>query len=306
MATSILEKNNMRVLITGANGLLGQKLVQLLKEQEVPYLATSKGPCRINGDVQYRSLDVTDSKQISTCIQDYRPTTVIHTAAMTQVDQCETERVSCWELNVESVGHLIEACRPQGVHLIHLSTDFIFDGTGGPYREEDHPNPVNYYGESKLAAERRLLKSEIGWSIIRTVLVYGTTADMSRSNIVLWVKQSLEQGKEIQVVDDQFRTPTLAEDLAQGCWLCAQQRATGIFHIAGRELLTPYDIAVLTAKHFTLDRKLIKRSDSKKFKQPAQRPLKTGFVINKAKKILGYEPHSFEEGLAITALSSGN
>ena len=302
MGSSMLKKSDMRVLITGANGLLGQKLVYLLHEQNVSFLATSTGPCRISlPDIPYQTLDVRDPQQIKDCIKQYQPTTIIHTAAFTQVDQSETEKVKCWELNVEAVGHLIEACQSQDIHFIHLSTDFIFDGKSGPYREEDIPAPVNYYGESKLASEQRLMDSHLKWSIIRTVLVYGANPQMSRSNIILWVKQSLEAGKEIQVVDDQFRTPTLAEDLAMGCWLCAQQQATGIFHISGKDLLTPYDMAQLTAKHFSLNKKLIKRTDSKKFKQAAARPLKTGFIIDKARKVLGFDPHSFEEGLAITA-----
>ncbi len=302
MAISTLKKSSLRVLITGANGLLGGKLVDLLTKEKVSFLATSKGPSRLLDDnIPYQSLDVTDSESIEHCIRDYGPTTIINTAALTQVDQCETDRVRCWELNVESVGHLIKSSRKSNAHLIHLSTDFIFDGNSGPYREEDEANPVNYYGESKLAAENRILDSDITWSIIRTVLVYGATPGLSRSNIMLWVKKSLEEGKEIHVVDDQFRTPTLAEDLAMGCWLVARNRATGTFHISGKDLLTPYDIAQITAKHFSLDKSLIKRTNSKKFKQPALRPLKTGFVIDKARNELGYRPHSFEKGLAITA-----
>ena len=297
----MLKKNDMRILITGANGLLGQKLVHLLMENNVSFLATSRGPCRIAKDIPYQDLDITDREQVNACLKQYQPTTIIHTAALTQVDMCEKERVKCWELNVEAVGHLIEACPSPDLHFLHLSTDFIFDGKKGPYQEQDAAGPVNYYGESKLASEKRIMDSPLKWSIIRTVLVYGANPHMTRSNIVLWVKQSLEAGKEIQVVDDQFRTPTLAEDLAMGCWLCAQQQATGVFHISGKDLLTPYDMAQLTAKQFSLNKKLIKRTNSKKFKQPAARPLKTGFVIDKARKVLGFEPHSFEQGLAVIA-----
>lgn len=143
---------------------------------------------------------------------------VIHAAAMTQVDQCETEREKCWSANVDGVANIIAACSQTNAHLVHVSTDFIFDGTYGPLDETAIPNPVNYYGESKLAGEKLIQQSKINWAILRTVLVYGVTPDMSRSNIVLWVKKSLEEGKTINVVNDQWRTPTLAEDLAMGCY----------------------------------------------------------------------------------------
>jgi dTDP-4-dehydrorhamnose reductase len=124
---------------------------------------------------------------------------------------------------------------------------------------------------------------------------------MSRSNIVLWVKNSLEQGKSIQVVNDQWRTPTLAEDLAMGCYLAAIKKAKGIYNISGKDFLSPYDIAIQTAEFFRLDKSLIKPTDSSQFKQPARRPLTTGFIIDKARKELGYEPHSFKEGIQLLA-----
>jgi dTDP-4-dehydrorhamnose reductase len=132
-------------------------------------------------------------------------------------------------------------------------------------------------------------------------LVYGIVSDMSRSNIILWVKKSLEEGKNIKVVTDQFRTPTLAEDLAQGCWLITDKEAEGIFHISGKDFLTPYEMAIKTADFFELDKSLISQANADNFTQPAKRPAKTGFVLDKAINILGYNPVSFEEGIAIVA-----
>jgi dTDP-4-dehydrorhamnose reductase len=226
---------------------------------------------------------------------------VINTAAMTQVDQCETEKEQCWLANVTAVKYLVAACENTKSRLIHVSTDFIFDGSHGPLDENEKPGPVNYYGESKLAGEVVIQNSSLDWTILRTVLVYGITSDLSRSNIVLWVKKNLEDGKTINVVNDQWRTPTLAEDLAMGCYLVALKKAKGIYHISGEEMMTPYDIAVQTAKFFNLDQSLIKATDSTKFKQPAARPLKTGFDITKAKAELNYQPHSFTDGLAVLA-----
>lgn len=291
----------MKILVTGSNGLLGQKLSSCLqKDPTVQLIATARGKSVIaipNGN--FFTLDITDSNAVAELLSTTRPDVVINTAAMTQVDQCEVDREACWKHNVTAVENLVQACEVNRIHLVHVSTDFVFDGSHGPLDESAQPNPVNYYGESKLAAEMIVQESKISWSILRTVLVYGITTDMSRSNIVLWVKNSLEQGKTIQVVNDQWRTPTLAEDLAMGCYLAAIKKATGIYHISGEDFLTPYDIAIRTADFFKLDKSLIKPTDSSRFTQPAKRPPKTGFIIDKAKSVLGYTPHSFEEGLRI-------
>lgn len=293
----------MRVLVTGANGLLGQKLCELLDaEPGVELSATSRGASRLSlRRGTFHSLDVTRQTEVDQVLDLVRPEVVIHTAAMTQVDQCETDRDACWLNNVTAVKWVGEAAERVGAYLIHLSTDFVFDGSHGPLDEMDEPNPISYYGESKLASERVVEELRTPWAIIRTVLVYGVTPGQSRSNIVLWVKKNLEEGKVIRVVNDQWRTPTLAEDLAVGCWLAAKKKATGLFHVSGSEMMTPYDIAVRTAEHFGLDKTLIHVTNSTEFKQPASRPPKTGFIIEKARRELGYEPRTFREGLALVA-----
>ncbi len=293
----------MKILVTGSNGLLGQKLTACLQtDQSVDLIATSKSDsvATIQRGKFFR-LDITKSDAINEIVTRTRPDVIINTAAITQVDQCELDHDACWENNVTSVENLITACAKNNVHLLHVSTDFVFDGTRELLNETATPGPVNFYGESKLAAERLVIESGISSSIVRTVLVFGVTRDMSRSNIVLWVKRSLEQGKTIQVVNDQWRTPTLAEDLAAGCHLAAMQKAQGIYHISGKDYMSVYEIALRTADFFHLDKSLIKPTDSTTFTQPAKRPMKTGFIIDKARKAFGYEPHSFEEGLAIVA-----
>jgi dTDP-4-dehydrorhamnose reductase len=291
----------MKILVTGSNGLLGQKLsTVLMRDEKITPILTARGnPVLPISRGTFAALDITDHASVDQVLKQFQPDVVINTAAMTLVDLCETQQDACWTANVTSVDHLIKGCEAIGAHLIHVSTDFIFDGSYGPLDETAQPGPVNFYGKSKLAAEQLLQESRIPWCILRTVLVYGVTHDMGRSNIVLWVKESLEQGKKINVVNDQWRTPTLAEDLAQGCYLAAQKKATGIYNISGKDFLTPFDIATRTAAFFKLDASLINPTNSTQFKQPARRPLKTGFVIEKAKAELGYQPHSFEEGLAL-------
>jgi len=293
----------MKILVTGSNGLLGQKLVQLIQtKSECQLIATSRGKNRLknlSSAVIYESMDISNSDEVERIFLKHKPDTVIHTAAMTQVDDCELNQADCWTMNVNAVQHVVNSCKAINAFLIHVSTDFIFDGKDGPYDENATPNPVSHYGKSKLAAEEIVKTGKLRWAIARTVLVYGIAADMSRSNIILWVKKNLEEKKQIKVVDDQWRTPTLAEDLALGCFLIAEKKAPGIFNISGKDFLTPYEMALKTADFFKLDRSFITRADASIFTQPARRPPKTGFIIDKARNQLGYEPHSFEEGIRI-------
>ena len=293
----------MKILITGANGLLGQKLVALIAPHaEINLIATSRGKDKIFYDLpmyRYRSMDVTNKEEVDRVIGQEKPDVIIHSAALTKVDYCERNQEICHRVNVEAVEHIVHAAQENNCFLIHISTDFIFSGEKRLLSEDEPVGPVNYYGATKLEAEQIIKDSGIEYAIVRTAIVYGVVPHLSRSNIILWVKDSLIKRKTIHVVDDQYRTPTLAEDLAAGCFLIAQQRARGIFNISGEELLTPYDMAQMTADYFGLDKELIVRTNSSQFKQPARRPLETGFNIEKAKRELGYRPRSFLQGIEI-------
>lgn len=291
-----------RILITGSNGLLGQKLVNLLKRREAIHLfATSRGPNRNpnkNG-CEYHSIDVSDRQTVFDYFYRLRPTEVIHTAAMTNVDACEQNPEICHTQNVEAVRNLIDACKQYDVRLIHLSTDFIFDGESGPYAEDAIPNPLSVYGRCKWEAEQLIRAAQISYAIVRTVLLYGTVPDASRSNIVLWVRKSLQEGRPIRVVHDQFRSPTLAEDLADGVAAVVLRDKTGVFHISGGEIMSIWELAQRTALFWKLDTSLIEPIDSVSLNQPAKRPPRTGFIILKAQTELGYKPHTLEQGLEL-------
>ena len=291
-----------KILVTGSNGLLGQKLTDMLRyHSDYELIASSKGENRYpeTEGYTYEQLDVTDYIDIERLIVKYQPYAVIHTAAMTNVDQCESEKEACQKLNVDSVAHLIKLANQHPFYLVHLSTDFIFDGTTGPYKETDAPNPLSLYGHSKNDAELLLLASNINYSILRTIIVYGVAAAMSRSNIVLWAKGALEKGSPIKVVNDKYRMPTLAEDLAKACILAIEKRAQGMFHISGKDYMSVIEMVRRIAKFFKLDDSIIEETDSSTLNQAAARPPKTGFVLDKAIHELGYAPHSFEEGLAV-------
>jgi dTDP-4-dehydrorhamnose reductase len=294
-----------KILITGSNGLLGQKLVYaLLQRKDVSIIATGLGPNRLlnqQGYV-YAQMDITNKKEVEEVFSNHLPDCIINTAAMTNVDACETKRDECWNQNVNAVQYMVDAAAAlnNNCHFIHLSTDFIFDGSkGSPYSETDEPNPLSHYAASKLASEKIVQNSKIRWAIARTIIVFGIVDNMSRSNIVLWAKDALTKGQKINVVDDQFRSPTLAEDLAKGCILIADKGASGIYNLAGPETFSILELVYKVADFWKLDKSNVSPSKSSGLNQPAKRPPYTGLLIDKARKELGYEPHTFEEGLRI-------
>ncbi len=291
-----------RILLTGSNGLLGQKIVsQLLERKSLEFLATARNQNRHpqRGQFAFLSLDITDPEQIASAFKEFEPQVVINTAAQTQVDFCEDNQEECDLVNISAVKYLAEACKEYGVKLVHISTDFVFDGANGPYREGDVPNPVNYYGRSKLLGEQALVESGADYVILRTILLYGITPAMSRSNIVLWAKGALEQGKSIKAVNDQWRCPTLAEDLAYASIEAAIRPVNGIYHISGPDLYRIDEIVKEVATFWQLDADLIGETDSPSLNQRAKRPAKTGFVIDKARQDLDYHPKDLRTGLAL-------
>ena len=290
----------MKILVTGANGLLGQELIkQLINQGKHEVIASSRGESRLplSLKVKYYDLDITYAASVFKVIEEVQPQLLIHAAAMTQVDDCEENKQHCYNTNVGASRFLIDACKPFDTRFIYISTDFVFDGLSGPYSEESQPAPVNYYGSTKLAAENAVRESGLSWTIIRTVLVYGNSTDASRTNLITWVKKNLESGNPIKVVSDQWRTATYVEDLATGILLAVEKNAEGVFHISGKDMLTPFEMAIKTADMLGLDRSLIEKVDASSFKQCGERPKKTGFVIDKARSTLGYEPVTFMEGL---------
>jgi dTDP-4-dehydrorhamnose reductase len=290
-----------KILVTGANGLLGQHLVKLLIENNYDVVGTGKGPSRLPFAQQtrfrYYAADITAPFALQQIFEKEQPEVVVHTAAMTQIDDCELQQDACFNVNVQSTINLLLDAEIHSQLIIFLSTDFVFDGVKGNYKEEDDQNPLSWYGFTKVQAESMIQTSSMPWAIVRTCLVYGTPLSGARSNIISWVKNSLVDGKQIKVVSDQLRTPTYVEDLAKGILLIADQRKTGVFHIAGSDMLTPYQMAIQTADLLELDKRLIQKTDASSFTQPAKRPPTTGLDISKARNELGYEPLTFKEGL---------
>lgn len=292
----------MKLLITGSNGLLGQKIVNQCLKHDIDFIATSKGENRNSNCPlkKYRNLDICNKEAVFQCLNSLRPTHLIHTAAMTNVDQCELNPNDCIEINVSATKTLWLAATQFGIHFQLLSTDFVFDGTKGNYSEEDKPNPLSVYANSKLDAEKLLTESSnFNWSIVRTIIVYGQGENLSRTNIICWAKETLGKNQPLKIIDDQFRAPTWADDLAWACIRICILSKKGIYHISGPETMSVFNIVTRVAKFYGLDTSIIEKTDSSTLNQPAKRPPRTGFDLKKAKIELGYSPKTLEETLKL-------
>ena len=296
MQTNRLVRN--RILITGSNGMLGQRAVQFYSSKEnVELLATSVEEKSVVDSVEYIPSDIKNRDEIKKVIHDYYPDFIIHTAAFTNVDLSEKLREDAWKINVKGVEYIAEAARAIDAHIIHISTDYIFDGKDGPYSENAKPNPVGYYGRTKLASENALKISGTFFTILRTNVLYGIALN-SRPDFVRWVINSLNKKENIKIVKDQINNPAFIDDLVQGINKIIDFKKTGTYNIGGKEFLSRYDFTLQIAEYFNLDKKLITPITTEELKQPARRPLNSGLIILKAETELGYKPHTIIESLA--------
>ena len=291
-----------RILVVGANGMLGQCTCRFFSDQSnIQLLATSiEEKPQVNG-IEYISCDFTIREKIKDVIFDFYPDLIINAAGFTNVDLSETEREMAWKVNVKGVEHLADVCRVIDAHLIHISTDYIFDGKNGPYSENAKPNPLCYYARTKLASENAIKISGAINTILRTNVLYGANCKV---DFVKWVIGSLQNSKQIRIVTDQINNPTFVDDLVQAISKVIEYKKQGIYNIGGREFLSRYDFSLIIADVFELDKKLITPIKTSDLKQPAARPLNSGLITLKAETEFGYKPHSLNESLTIIKKNS--
>jgi len=298
---SALKPEPRRVLITGSNGLLGQKITELLSQSRSYQLrlVSSQEESVFTADTApYTRVDISDRKQVMKVVEEFQPDTIVNTAALTNVDACEGNRERAWKVNVHGVENLVHAGKLAGSHIVQLSTDYVFDGKAGPYAEDDRPNPISYYGRTKLASENLLRTSEISHTIVRTMVLYGS-ARRVKPNFALWLAGELKAGRPVKVVSDQVGNPTLADDLAFGIAKVVELKKSGVYHIAGPDIVSRLAFARALAKTFQFDAALIKPQLTAALNQPAPRPLKSGFIILKAQVDLNLTMSGVESGLLI-------
>lgn len=290
-----------RILICGSNGLLGQRLALMLSTRtEYEVLNTSHHRSFVFDHqlFDYTQLDVTRKSDVKSLVSSFQPDVIMNAAGATNVDWCEDHREDAWNVNVHGVEHLIEAARKVKAKLIHVSTDYVFDGKSGDYAEQDKPNPINYYGKTKLAGENAIRISEIDYAIVRTIVVYGYGINV-RKNFALWVIESLKQSVPIRCVDDQISNPTYVGDLAFGMIKIAELDKSGIFHLCGSERVSRYDFALRIATVFGLDASIISVVKTNDLHQAAARPMVTGFITLKAETELGFKPMDITQGTTL-------
>lgn len=294
-----------RILVVGANGMLGQRTIEFYSGlNDVELLATSVEDNFVFDGIEYIQSDISNRNEVKKIVYDFCPDFIINAAAFTNVDLSETERELAWKINVKGVEYLSESARVIDSHLIHISTDYIFDGKNGPYIENDIPNPLGYYARTKLASENVLKISGIKYTILRTNVLYGT-AKYSRPDFVKWVVDSLRSQKQIRIVNDQINNPTFIDDLVQGINKVVELRKEGIYNIGGNEFLSRYDFTILIADYFNLDKSLIIQIKTEDLNQPARRPLKSGLITIKAQSELEYKPHTILQTLELMKAELG-
>ncbi len=288
----------MKVFITGGNGFLAQHLAIFLYNKGFEVHCSYRIDSKLfsNKTINYHFLELTDVSSLNKIINNLKPEVIVHAAAMSKPDECENDRFICLLNNLTVTKNLIKAAEEIQAHFIYISTDFIF-GENGPHNETAIPNPLNFYGSSKLLAENAVRFSSLLYTIVRPVFIYGKQLQGMRGSFIQWVEQNLQLGKTIKVVNDQFRTPTFVDDICWGIEQIILLKKQDDYHLAGKDICTPYSMAVTVAKVLELNVQLIEEVNSSNFHEPIVRAKKSGLKIDKAIKELNYNPHSFEEGV---------
>ncbi|MFY7963511.1 MAG: SDR family oxidoreductase [Chitinophagaceae bacterium] len=288
----------MKLLITGINGFLGGHLLNYFYDRGFEITAIARGEAKYNRlkTINYIDLDLTNSALLNEVIVKYQPNIIIHTAAMSKPNECEKNCEACILNNVVVTETIVNATQSINAKLIFTSTDFVF-GEGEHHTEISETNPLNFYGNSKLVAENYIQHTLTNYCIVRPVFIYGKQIDGLRGSFVQWIQSSLQNGSIIKVVNDQLRTPTYVDDICYGVEMLIKLNKNGVYHLAGEDILTPYQMAIIIARKLKLNSNLIIPVDEISFPEPVRRAKKSILNINKSKTELNFSPTSFIDGL---------
>ena len=284
----------MKLLITGASGLYGSKLAKLAVTRNFEVYSGYNQDLPLYGNLV--KFDISNKELVNDVFKRVKPDVVVHAATLTDVDKCEVNKELAWKINVEATKNIAEAAKMTGSFLIYISTDYVFNGEKGNYSEPDKPDPINYYGLTKLKAEE-LVKTQTECCIARPSVIYGATPAAGKVNFALWVIDALSKGQRIKIVTDQWNTPTLNTSLVDMTVEVIERRLTGTFHLSGATRVSRFEFAQLIAEIFELDKSLIDPAKSAQFKWPAKRPKDSSLDTSKAHKILQNKPVEISEAL---------
>ena len=286
----------MRCIVTGSNGLVGARLARLLASRGHEVLGLSRGPRREEGAFAYQPCELTDATAVGAAVEGFRPDLVFNPAAATDVDGCERDKASAWAINVEAVASLGRACAETGAHLVHVSTDYVFDGEAGPYAEEAPPNPRGAYATSKWMGERAAQFWVPSATIARTAVVYGWPS-AGRPNFGSWLLTALSAGKAVQLFEDQFVSPSLADNVAEMLAELGERRLGGVFHVAGAEVVSRLAFGVAVCARFGFDPALARPSRIAEASLLSPRPRHSGLRVDKVQGVLAARPLGLPDAL---------
>ena len=277
----------MKLLITGASGLYGSKLAQIALSKNYEVYSSDIQELSVYGN--FVKLDISGKEQVDEAFKTIKPDVVVHAATLTDVDKCELNKELAWKVNVEGTKNIVEAAKTAGSFLIYISTDYVFGGETGCYKETDVPNPINYYGETKLKAEE-IIKTQKEYFIARPSVIYGSTPAAGKVNFALWLIENLRKGERVKIVTDQWNTPTLNTNLAEMTLEVVERKLTGIYHLCGATRVSRFEFAEQIADVFCLDKGLIDKVLSSQFTWPAKRPMDSSLDTLKAQQTLQHKP----------------
>lgn len=287
----------MRLLVTGASGLLGSKVCELaIRKGHEVYSAYSQHKPPMGKTIQ---LDVSNENDVETTFKQMRPEAVVHAAALTDVDKCELEKELAWKTNAEGTRNIAELCNRNQVFLVYVSTDYVFDGERGMYKETDEPAPINYYGLTKLKGEESVKDLTNQFCIARSSVIYGSIPATGKINFALWLIHKLRKKEKVKIVTDQWNSPTLNTNLANMILEVLERELTGIFHLAGATRLNRYEFARSIAESFSLDANLITPVFSKDMQWIAKRPKDSSMNVEKTSRTLRNKPLQILDALKI-------
>ena len=287
--------SSLKLLITGASGLYGSKLAQLALSKNFEVYSSDIQCLSVYGN--FVKLDISGKEQVEEAFKSIKPDVVVHAATLTDVDKCELNQELAWKVNVEGTKNIAEAAKSTGSFLIYISTDYVFSGETGCYKETDKPDPINYYGLTKLKAEE-IVQTQAEYFIARPSVIYGSTPAAGKVNFALWLIETLRKGERVKIVTDQWNTPTLNTNLAEMTLEVIERRLTGIYHLCGATRISRLEFAEQIADAFGLDKGLVDKVLSSQFTWPAKRPMDSSLDTSKAQKTLKCKPIAMGEALA--------
>lgn len=283
----------MKFLVTGSAGLVGSQVVKdLSKHTDEIYSCYNNAKPAFGTPIK---MDLSNPQNMTDVIEKVKPDFIMHIAAMTNIDQCEIEKDLAMKINAKATEIISKQAARQNAFLLYVSTDYVFDGQHSMKKESDTPNPIDFYGKTKLEGEKAVMNSASPWCIARTSTPFGIHP--SKYNFPTWVAKNLSEKKEIRIVTDQHTSPTYVPNLSRMLIELTKRQVSGIIHVAGATRISRYDMAELVADKLSLDKTFLKPASINDMSWKAKRPKDSSLDVSMATSILKEKPLTIEQSL---------